>query len=100
MKKLFLVLALAFAGIFTANAQVWIGGGLGAQIQKNYTSLSVSPEIGYAFNNHSQIALGASYNYEKIKPLLPELNFETNHYLSLEPYVRFVPTTIGDKFSI
>ena len=51
MKKLFLTLALAFAGIFAANAQVWIGGGLGAQITKENTSLTVSPEIGYAFNN-------------------------------------------------
>lgn len=100
MKKLFLILALAFAGIFTANAQVWLGGGLGAKIDKNYTSLSISPEVGYAFNSHWQIALGASYNFEKTKPLLPELNPETNHYLSLEPYVRFVPTTIGNKFSL
>jgi len=99
MKKLFLVLALAFAGIFTANAQVWIGGGLGANIQKNYTNLSISPEVGYAFNNHWQIALGASYNFVKGDPegLNPD---KTNNYMSLEPYVRYVATTIGDKFSL
>lgn len=99
MKKLFLVLALAFAGIFTANAQVWIGGGLGANIQKNYKNLSISPEVGYAFNDHWQIALGASYNFVKGDPegLIPN---RTNNYLSLEPYVRYVATTIGDKFSL
>ncbi len=100
MKKLFLTLALAFVGIMSANAQVWLGGGLGAQIEKNYTSISVSPEVGYAINDHWQIALGASYNFEKNKPLVPDLNFQTNNYLSLEPYVRYVATTIGDKFSL
>ena len=100
MKKLFLVLALAFAGIFTANAQVWIGGGLGADIHKGYTSISVAPEIGYAFNSHWQLAVGANYNFVKADPEMPDLNIQTNNYLSLEPYVRYVATTIGDKFSL
>lgn len=92
MKKLFLTLVIAFAGIFTANAQVWLGGGLGAKIEKNFTELSVSPEIGYAFNNHWQIALGAGYTFEK--------GVATTNKLYLEPYVRYVATTIGDKFSL
>lgn len=99
MKKLFLVLAFAFAGIFTANAQVWVGGGLDAKIQKDYKNLSISPEVGYAFNNHWQIALGASYNFEKGNPLSLDPN-KTYNYLSLEPYVRYVATTIGNKFSL
>ena len=77
MKKLFLVLVFAFAGIFTANAQVWIGGGLGGKFQKEYTQLSISPEIGYAFNNHWQVALGAGYSFEK--------SLITTHELYLEP---------------
>ena len=93
MKKLFLVLALAFVGIFTANAQVWIGGGLGAQINKDNTYLTVSPEIGYALNNQWQLALGAGYT-------LDNTHFGTANMLSLEPYVRYVATTIGDKFSL
>ena len=93
MKKLFLTLALAFAGIFAANAQVWIGGGLGAQINKENTSLTVSPEIGYAFNNQWQLALGAGYAFDKS-------DYGTANVLALEPYVRYVATTIGDKFSL
>ena len=93
MKKLFLVLAFAFVGIFTANAQLWIGGGLGAQINKDNTSLTVSPEIGYAFNNHWQLALGAGYGFDKS-------DFGKVNVLALEPYVRYVATTIGDKFSL
>lgn len=94
MKKLFLVLALAFAGIFTANAQVWIGGGLGAQIERGNTYLTVSPEVGYAFDDHWQLALGASYAFDKTEGL------PTTNELSLQPYVRYVATTIGDKFSL
>ena len=100
MKKLFLVLAFAFAGIFTANAQVWIGGGLGASIQKNHTSLSLAPEVGYAINNHWQVALGAGYGFNKTKAdVLGETVTTTTNTLALQPYVRYVATTVG-KFSL
>jgi hypothetical protein len=101
MKRLFLVLALAFTGIFTANAQVWIGGGLGANIQKNHTNLSIAPEIGYAFNNHWQLALGAGYTFDQTKvDVLGETVTTNTNTLALQPYVRYVATTIGDKFSL
>ena len=93
MKKLFLVLALAFVGIFTANAQVWVGGGLNANLQKEHTYLSIAPEVGYAFNEHWQLGLGASYAFDKS-------DFGKANTLSLEPYVRYVATTIGDKFAL
>ncbi len=92
MKKLFLTLVLAFAGIFAANAQVWIGGGLGGKFQKESTELSIAPEIGYAINNQWQVALGAGYTFEK--------GTATTNKLYLEPYVRYVATTIDDKFSL
>lgn len=96
MKKVFLILALAFAGIFTANAQVWVGGGLGASIQKNHTSLSLAPEVGYAINNQWQVALGAGYGFSQTK--VDTLTYNTNT-LALQPYVRYVATTVG-KFSL
>ena len=100
MKKLFLVLALAFAGIFTANAQVWVGGGLGASIQKNHTSLSLAPEVGYAINNQWQVALGADYGFNQTKvDVLGETVTNNTNTLALQPYVRYVATTIG-KFSL
>ena len=101
MKKLFLTFALVFAGIFAANAQVWIGGSLGAGIQKDYTSLSIAPEVGYAFSDHWQVALGANYEFTKTKMdvLGATVTTKTNT-LALEPYVRYVATTIGDKFSL
>jgi len=101
MKKLFLVLALAFAGIFTANAQVWVGGGLGANIQKNHTNLSIAPEAGYAFNDHWQVAFGAGYSFtqDKVTNLLGNEVTTYKNKLSLQPYVRYVATSIG-KFSL
>ena len=97
MKKLFLVLALAFAGIFTANAQVWVGGGLDASIYKNHTDFSIAPEVGYAINNNWQVALGASYNFYQDKVLGETFS---NNTMTLQPYVRYVATTIGNKFSL
>ena len=101
MKKLFLVLVLAFAGIFTANAQVWVGGGLGACMQKDYKSFSIAPEVGYAINNHWQVAVGASYGFTQTKVnLLGETITSNTNALALQPYVRYVATTIGNKFSL
>ena len=99
MKKLFLVLVLAFAGIFTVNAQTWIGGGVGAKIYDDYTQFSISPEFGYNINNHWTVALGASYRFTQDKtPILGETI--TTNELSLEPYVRYIGGTIGKQFSL
>ena len=100
MKKLFLTLALAFAGILAANAQVWVGGGLGASIQKNHTSLSIAPEVGYAINDQWQVALGAGYGFNQTKvDVLGETITTNTNTLALQPYVRYVATTVG-KFSL
>jgi len=102
MKKLFLIVALALTGIFTANAQVWIGGGVGAKFYENHSQFSISPEVGYNINNHWTIALGASYGFIKDKtPLIgDEYAVTTANMLSLQPYVRYIGGTIGQKFSL
>jgi hypothetical protein len=95
MKKLVLVLAIVFAGVMSANAQVWIGGGLGANIQKNQTGVSLAPEIGYMIpDSPFTVALGTIYNHNSIK------GGATTNSLSLQPYFRYVPCTIGGKFSL
>lgn len=93
MKKLVLVLAFAFAGIMSANAQVWIGGGLGAQVEKGFTAVELAPEVGYVINDQFQLALGADYAFLKT-------NIGSANVLYLEPYVRYVGGTIGKKFSL
>ena len=100
MKKVILTLVLAFAGILAANAQVWVGGGLGASIQKNHTSLSIAPEVGYAINNHWQVALGAGYTFDQTKvDVLGETITTNTNMLALQPYVRYVAASI-EKFSL
>lgn len=91
MKKLFLTLALVF-GMFAANAQVWIGGGFGAQIQKDYTEFSIAPEVGYVISDHWHVGLGANYSFTKAT--------STTNSLIVEPYVRYVPIIIEDKFAL
>ena len=93
MKKLVLVLAIVFAGIMSANAQVWVGGGIGAQIEKGYTAIELAPEIGYVISPKFQVALGADYT-------MATGGGYTVNVLYLEPYVRYVGGTIGHKFSL
>ena len=57
MKKLFLTLVLAFTGIFAANAQLWMGGSVGAAFVKNYSTFSIAPEVGYSFNEKWAVGL-------------------------------------------
>ena len=94
MKKLFLVLALAFAGIFTANAQVWIGGSTNANINKAGTAFNVAPEIGYCIPNSKwTIAVGADYTFQKYD------GFSASHGLLLSPYVRYTLCSV-EKFIV
>ena len=92
MKKLVLVLAIVFAGFMSANAQVWVGGGLGAKVESGSTRFNIAPEVGYMINSQWTVALGADYTFSK--------NTSTYNYLYLEPYVRYVGGTIGHKFSL
>lgn len=94
MKKLFLVLAFAFAGIFTANAQVWLGGSARADVAKGFTGFGIAPEIGYSFNNVPlTLACAANFNYAKIQ------QFDGVWDLTLTPYVRYTVAQI-EEFSV
>jgi hypothetical protein len=98
MKKLFLVLALAFAGIFTANAQVWIGGSTSVFANKNHVTFSIAPEVGYCIPNTKwTVAVGANYGLNSTRQF--DNNFKTTHSLLLSPYVRYSITNI-EKFAL
>lgn len=94
MKKLVLTLAIVFAGIMSANAQVWVGGGLAAQVQKGMTDVKICPEIGYNITPQFTVALGAAYEMMNLKGL------GNSNALYLQPYLRYVGGTIGKKFSV
>ena len=92
MKKLFLVLALAFAGIFTANAQVWIGGSTSVFAGKDHAKFTIAPEVGYSFPNTKwTIAIGANYamDYTKYTDIFNTVHKDYTHALILSPYVRY-----------
>ena len=94
MKKLFLTLALAFAGIMSANAQLWMGGAVGASFIKDYTSFTIAPEIGYSFSGTPlTIAAEVDYSFSKMK------GFDASHEVILKPYVRCNLATI-EKFGV
>lgn len=86
----------------SANAQVWIGGGLGAEINNVVKRVNVAPEIGYNINNQWTIALGADYTFNNqwFTTLGDHEVTGTTNTLFLEPYVRYVGGTIGKKFSL
>ena len=94
MKKFFLTLALAFIGILSANAQLWIGGAVGAGISQNCTSFTVAPEVGYSFTGTPlTIAAEVDYSFMKMK------DFDAEHELILKPYLRCNLMTI-EKFGV
>ena len=94
MKKLVLTLVLAFTGIFAANAQLWMGGAIGASFTKNATGVTLAPEIGYSFEGTPMtVAAEIDYTLAKIK------NYDALHQLILKPYVRCNLATI-EKFGI
>ena len=94
MKKLFLVLALAFVGIFTTNAQVWVGGSTSATINKDVTKFAIAPEVGYSFTGTPwTVAVAADYALTKYD------GFDAGHGLILSPYVRYSICNI-EKFAL
>ena len=90
MKKLILSAVVAFAAM-TANAQVWIGGGLGFT-QTNYdnlmfepdqTSFYIAPEIGYTLNDKWDLAISIGDTYTSFDPGDSSNNF------FVSPYARY-----------
>ena len=65
-------------------------------------NLSIAPEVGYVFNENWQLGLGSSYSFTRQLTMNKQeeaITINTNE-LALQPYVRYVATTIGEKFSL
>ncbi len=95
MKKLFLVIALAFIGVFSAQAQWYIGGSLNANINKESKSFSIAPDLGYCIpNTPFSIACAIEYGGEFAK----DEGFA--NFLTVTPYFRYDVCEIGERFSL
>ena len=74
MKKIILSAVIALAAM-TANAQVWVGGGLGfthSDFEDTYPDLDctefyIAPEIGYTLNDKWDLAIALGDSYTKVK---------------------------------
>ena len=94
MKKILLVFAFAFIGVFTAQAQWYIGGGLKANIGKEANTFTLAPDAGYCFEN-APISLGCAVEYEGTI----QSGEAYSHFLTLSPYLRYNICDIDERFS-
>ena len=99
MKKLFLTLVIAFAGVLSVNAQAWMGGSVKFNRAKANEDANASfeygiaPEIGYTIAPKWDIALALGYQGAYEKDAL-----DVKHYTNLitvNPYARFTVVELG-----
>ena len=83
MKKILLTLAVAAASL-TANAQVYLGGEVGAwrSSDNNHTSVTIHPEVGYKLSDKWDLGLGFGYSYNYY-------DGAKVHNLTVDPYARW-----------
>ena len=77
MKKVLVILALAFAAI-QANAQVYAGGALSINGQKGNVVFGIAPEIGYNLTDNIAVGVAA-----------PLVFGDGYSIISVDPYVRY-----------
>ena len=97
MKKFFLGLAISVISI-SANAQVYVGGGLGFSSVKEAhhekvdvdtkTTFSLVPEIGYQLDEKLAVGIGLGYSHSKYGD-------EKSDAFSIEPYARYTFAKLG-----
>ena len=90
MKKIFAVALVAMMTL-TANAQWYVGGGIGVQHTKNdsdkKTSFKILPEVGYNIND--SWAVGTTIGYAYSKHSFDEGgSYKTNSF-TFSPYLRY-----------
>ncbi len=88
MKKVFLAAVVALASL-TANAQIWVGGSLGANFNtpdgddaETLSTYTIAPEVGYKLNDKWDIAVALNFK-------MFSYDGESENNFSIEPYARF-----------
>ena len=99
MKKLFLTLVIAFAGVLSVNAQAWMGGSVKFNRAKANEDANASfeygiaPEIGYTIAPKWDIALALGYD-GSYKKDASDIKHYTN-MISVNPYARYTVVELG-----
>lgn len=94
MKKILLAAVVAFSSL-AANAQIWVGGSLGANFTtpdydgaETLKEFTISPEVGYTLNDNWDIALA-------INTGIQSYDGESATSFSIEPYARYTFANMG-----
>lgn len=105
MKKIVMMAVMAVAAL-SANAQVWIGGGIGftsshengVGTEKTFT---IKPEVGYSLSDKFDvaIALGYSYSSDKLVKKLGGSTMYQENAFEISPYVRYKFVKAGNFFA-
>ena len=83
MKKIILAAFVAVASL-SANAQVWLGGSLGFESEKDAnTTIEVAPEIGYTIDENWDVAV--ALGFENVSPKHGDSQVKFN----INPYARY-----------
>ena len=93
MKKLLLTCVFIVAAFMTSQAQVWIGGSVNAQLNKDLKTFNIAPDVGYCFEN-VPFSVACALEYEG--------SFSADegysHALTVSPYVRYDICDIEERF--
>lgn len=94
-----MILMAAFAvASMTANAQMWIGGSVGADFDhtnnlQTVSKFTLSPEVGYNLSEKLAIAMAVNYNLRNTNP---KVGTATQvHTFSIAPYARYTFAKTG-----
>lgn len=95
MKKTLLTIAFIVATFVTAHAQVWLGGNVSAQLNKDTKTFTIAPDVGYCFPN-SPFSVACAFEYEG--SFINEEGY--SHALTVSPYVRYNICDISERFTL
>lgn len=95
MKKAVFILIIVLAGVFSAQAQVWVGGSVSARLSKDSQSFSIAPDVGYDFSN-VPFSIGCSVEYGGTF----QSNEAYSQYLILGPFFRYSVCDLNERFSL
>lgn len=107
MKKLFLAAFVAVASL-TANAQIWVGGELGYNVERESNDgtttykdheFTLAPEIGYKLNDKFDVAVALNFSHDddEFREDGYTHTYSENSF-SINPYIRYSFYKTG-KFS-
>lgn len=95
MKKILFTLALVVMALISAQAQVWIGGSVNAQLNKDLKTFTIAPDVGYCFEN-VPFSVACAFEYEGAF----SADEGYSHALTVSPYVRYDICDIEERFSL